>query len=125
MHHKISLGSRLVTNPNLVLRVEDDDCGLLFDPDLGRTLCSVMHEAGLEGLSVDVRPYWLNALGVIDSDVLDMITELLQVMRPTIARVLGSQGKAERYVERVLENFKRPDTVYFPLSFTVSGRKPA
>jgi hypothetical protein len=33
---KISLGSRLVTNPNLVLRVEDDDCGLLFDPDLGQ-----------------------------------------------------------------------------------------
>jgi hypothetical protein len=34
--NKISLGSRLVTNPNLVLRVEDDDCGLLFDPDLGQ-----------------------------------------------------------------------------------------
>jgi hypothetical protein len=32
---KISLESRLVTNPNLVLRVEDDDCGLLFDPDAG------------------------------------------------------------------------------------------
>ena len=24
-----------MTNPNLVLRVEDDDCGLLFDPDAG------------------------------------------------------------------------------------------
>ena len=36
MKNKIFLGSRLVTNPNLVLRVEDDDCGLLFDPDLGQ-----------------------------------------------------------------------------------------
>ena len=35
MKDNISLDSRLVTNPNLVLRVEDDDCGLLFDPDAG------------------------------------------------------------------------------------------
>ena len=35
MKDNISLESRLVTNPNLVLRVEDDDCGLLFDPDAG------------------------------------------------------------------------------------------
>ena len=36
MKDNISLESRLMTNPNLVLRVEDDDCGLLFDPDLGQ-----------------------------------------------------------------------------------------
>ena len=35
MKENISLESRLVTNPNLVLRVEEDDCGLLFDPDSG------------------------------------------------------------------------------------------
>ena len=35
MKDNISLDSRLMTNPNLVLRVEDDDCGLLFDPDAG------------------------------------------------------------------------------------------
>jgi hypothetical protein len=33
--NKISLESRLTTNPNLVLRVEEDDCGLLFNPDSG------------------------------------------------------------------------------------------
>ena len=33
---KIDLNSRLATNPNLVLRVEDDNCALLFDPDNGR-----------------------------------------------------------------------------------------
>jgi hypothetical protein len=32
---KIDLNTRLAVNPNLVLRVEDDDCGLLFDPDNG------------------------------------------------------------------------------------------
>ena len=32
---KIDLNTRLAVNPNLVLRVEDDDCGLLFDPDSG------------------------------------------------------------------------------------------
>jgi hypothetical protein len=35
VNNNISLESRLMTNPNLVLRVEDDDCGLLFDPDAG------------------------------------------------------------------------------------------
>ena len=35
MEKTISLESRLVTNPNLVLRVEEDDCGLLFNPDSG------------------------------------------------------------------------------------------
>ena len=32
---KIDLSTRLAVNPNLVLRVEDDNCGLLFDPDSG------------------------------------------------------------------------------------------
>lgn len=32
----IDLDSRLAVNPALVLRVESDDCALLFDPDNGR-----------------------------------------------------------------------------------------
>ena len=32
----IDLASRLAVNPVLVLRVESDDCALLFDPDSGR-----------------------------------------------------------------------------------------
>ena len=32
----IDLDSRLAVNPVLVLRVESDDCALLFDPDNGR-----------------------------------------------------------------------------------------
>ena len=31
----INMDSRLAVNPNLVLREEDDDCALLFDPDKG------------------------------------------------------------------------------------------
>lgn len=33
---KIDLKTCLAVNPNLVLRIEDDDCALLFDPDNGR-----------------------------------------------------------------------------------------
>lgn len=33
---KIDLHSRLAVNPNLVLRIESDECALLFDPDNGR-----------------------------------------------------------------------------------------
>lgn len=32
----IDMQTRLAVNPNLVLRIEDDDCALLFDPDSGR-----------------------------------------------------------------------------------------
>jgi hypothetical protein len=32
----IDMETRLSINPGLVLRVEDDDCALLFDPDNGR-----------------------------------------------------------------------------------------
>ena len=31
----IDMNTRLAVNPNLVLRIEDDNCGLLFDPDNG------------------------------------------------------------------------------------------
>jgi hypothetical protein len=33
---KIDLNSCLAVNPGLVLRIEDDDCALLFDPDNGK-----------------------------------------------------------------------------------------
>lgn len=33
---KIDMESRLAVNPGLVLRIEDDDCALLFDPDNGK-----------------------------------------------------------------------------------------
>jgi hypothetical protein len=32
----IDLDTRLSVHPGLVLRIEDDDCALLFDPDNGR-----------------------------------------------------------------------------------------
>ena len=31
----ISMETRLVPNPDIVFREEDDDCGLLFDPESG------------------------------------------------------------------------------------------
>lgn len=33
---KIDMDTRLAINPGLVLRIEDDDCALLFDPDNGK-----------------------------------------------------------------------------------------
>ena len=46
MNHNLSLESRLMTNPNLVLRVEEDDCGLLFDPDSGEV--KVLNRSAVE-----------------------------------------------------------------------------
>jgi hypothetical protein len=46
VNDKISLDSRLVTNPNLVLRIEEDDCGLLFNPDSGEV--KVLNRSAVE-----------------------------------------------------------------------------
>ena len=46
MSDNISMESRLVTNPNLVLRVEGDDCGLLFNPDSGEV--KVLNRSAVE-----------------------------------------------------------------------------
>ena len=35
LDQEINLETCLAVNPNLVLRVEDDDCALLYDPDRG------------------------------------------------------------------------------------------
>jgi hypothetical protein len=35
LDQEINLETCLAVNPNLVLRIEDDDCALLFDPDQG------------------------------------------------------------------------------------------
>ena len=35
LDQEINLETCLAVNPNLVLRIEDDDCALLFDPDRG------------------------------------------------------------------------------------------
>ena len=43
---KIDLDSRLAVNPNLVLRIEDDDCALLFDPDRGSV--QVLNQTAVE-----------------------------------------------------------------------------
>lgn len=42
----IDLNTRLAVNPNLVLRIEDDDCGLLFDPDNGTV--QMLNETAIE-----------------------------------------------------------------------------
>lgn len=41
---------RLTTNPNMVLRIEDDDCAILFDPDAGRVRVLNVTAAAVWGL---------------------------------------------------------------------------
>lgn len=43
----IDMSTSLAVNPGLVLRVEDDDCALLFDPDSGKVQM-------LNGTAVDI-----------------------------------------------------------------------
>ena len=99
MNDNVSMESRLVTNPNLVLRVEDDDCGLLFNPDLGEV--KVLNRSAVEiwqrlDGQRSLREL-ITALGDVfdgmgpeaESQVLQTVDSLLQVG----AVALAEQGK--------------------------------
>ena len=82
---KIDLDSCLAVNPNLVLRIEDDDCALLFDPDNGRVEM-------LNGTAVDI---W---------QLLDGERSLQEVVECLAERYDGFDETATRQVLAVVEH---------------------
>lgn len=96
----------------------------MIDPDLGRRLFPLMHEAGLVDISVQVRPFYFHAFGAIDPKILDVIDEALRSAVPHMARTAGSPAEAERWVDRFVDFLKRDDTISYPLWFIARGRKP-
>ena len=77
----VDLDSCLAVNPNLVLRIEDDDCALLFDPDNGWVKM-------LNGTAVDV---WRQLDGKRSvRQVIDALSDLYEGFDADAARqVLG------------------------------------
>lgn len=94
-----------------------------FDPFVGRKLFWLARNAGLENLHVQVDCYHLIA-GEVAPDIWRQWELKLEIARPQMTRVFGSEAEAKAYAERFLEYLSRPDTLTYSTAFTVTGEKP-
>ena len=95
-----------------------------FDPFVGRKLFSFAHKAGLKNIDVQVEPYHLIA-GKIDPEMFKHWELKLEIVRPQLARLLGSESEAREQAQRFLDYLRRPDTLTYSTVFTVTGEKVA
>jgi SAM-dependent methyltransferase len=95
-----------------------------FDPFVGRKLFSLCLEAGLGEIGVQVEPYHLIA-GKIDQYNLLLWQTKLEIARPQITKILGSDAAAQKFNAEYLAYLQRPDTFTYSCLFTVTGTKPA
>jgi SAM-dependent methyltransferase len=95
-----------------------------FDPLVGRKLFNLCFEAGLAEIKVQIDPYHLYA-GSIDNEQLSLWQTKLEIARPQLKKVLGSDEAAVRYTEHFLAYLRRPDTLTYSCLFSVLGTKPA
>jgi len=95
-----------------------------FDPFVGRKLFNLCFEGGLADINVQIDPYHLYA-GSIDNEQFDLWQTKLEIAKPQLKKVLGSDEAAARYTEHFLTYLQRPDTLTYSCLFTVLGTKPA
>ncbi len=94
-----------------------------FDAFVGRKLFNLCFHAGLSGIKVQIDPYHLYA-GTIDEEQFLLWQTKLEIAKPQMKKILGSEEAAAKYSERFLEYLRRPDTLTYSCLFTVTGTKP-
>jgi hypothetical protein len=98
LDQEINLETFLAVNPNLVLRIEDDDCALLFDPDRGtvqmlnQTAVAIWQnldgQRSLGQVIADLHAVYEGMDAVADQKVIDLINDLV---------TLGAVGIREHF----------------------------
>jgi len=94
-----------------------------FDPFVGRKLFWLAQKAGLEEVHVQVEPYHLIA-GVVDPSIAEQWKLKLEIARPSMVKILGSDKAAADQIHRFMEYLHRPDTLTYSNVFTIIGKKP-
>jgi hypothetical protein len=79
--------------------------------------------AGLTNIDVQVECYHLIA-GEADQHILRQWEMKLEIARPQLSRILGSETEAKEQSRAFLEFLRRPDTLTYSTVFTVAGEKP-
>jgi ubiquinone/menaquinone biosynthesis C-methylase UbiE len=93
-----------------------------FDPFVGRKLFTLARKAGLKKIAVQAESYHLIA-GEIEPAILKQWELKLEIAKPQLARLLGSETEAREQTRRFLEYLCRPDTLTYSTVFTVTGEK--
>ena len=93
-----------------------------FDPFVGRKLFWLARNSGLRNIEVQAECYHLIA-GEAEPHILEQWELKLEIAKPQLARVLGSERKAEEQSLAFLEYLRRPDTLTYSTVFTVAGEK--
>jgi len=93
-----------------------------FDPFVGRKLFNLCFRAGLINLGARLDPYHFYA-GAIDDKEWSLWRRKLEIVRPLVKEILGSEDAALEYSEKFLSYLKRPDTLTYSCLFTVTGCK--
>src|SRR5258707_3613871 len=94
-----------------------------FDRFVGRKLVWLAQNAGLTNIAVQVECYHLIA-GEADPEILKQWELKLEIARPQMSRVLGSESQAKEQSGAFLDFLRRPDTLTYSTVFTVTGEKP-
>jgi SAM-dependent methyltransferase len=94
-----------------------------FDPFVGRKLFNLCFQAGLVDIKVQIDPYHLYA-GSIEEEPLEQWRTKLEIARPQLKKVLGSDEAAIKYTERFLAYLQRPDTLTYSCLFSILGTTP-
>lgn len=93
-----------------------------FDPFVGRKLFSFCLKAGLSDIRVQLDPYHLYA-GTIEKKEFSHWQAKLEIARPQLMRVLGSEEAAQKYSEQFLAYLQNPETLTYSCLFTVTATK--
>jgi SAM-dependent methyltransferase len=94
-----------------------------FDPFVGRKLFWLARNAGLTNVDVQAECYHLIA-GEAETNILRQWELKLEIARPQMSRVLGSESEAKKQSQAFLDFLRRPDTLTYSTVFTVTGEKP-
>lgn len=105
-------------------RVVDHLATTGFDPFVGRKLFSLCLAAELADVRVQLDPYHLYA-GTIDEKQFSHWQSKLEIARPQLVAVLGSEKAAQEYSDKFLGYLQNPETLTYSCLFTVTATKPA
>jgi len=94
-----------------------------FDPFVGRKLFWLARNAGLTNINVQAECYHLVA-GEAEPHILKQWKLKLEIAKPQMSRVLGSESEAKKHSQAFLDFLRRPDTLTYSTVFTVTGEKP-
>ena len=92
-----------------------------FDPFVGRKLYSMFRRVGLEGIQVNIMPYYLIAGGV-DPTSLRVWEMKMQILAETFAKIFGSAQRVKELADRFIGDLRGEDTLFFNFLFLVQGK---